>query len=67
MTPARSFSGQPPAPPRSWGTAMLLAALVLLVTASFATLPLQWSAFATPEAASTTLEFSPRWTAWSRS
>lgn len=51
------MTGQPAAPRRSAGTFALLAALVLLVVASFATLPLQWSAFATPEAASTTLEF----------
>lgn len=47
----------PAAPPRPRGTMVLIAALVLLVVASFASLPLQWSAFVTKEAASTTLEF----------
>jgi phosphonate transport system permease protein len=58
--PARSPAASracPPPPKRSPGTLLLVAALVLLVVASFASLPLQWSAFVTPEAASTTLEF----------
>jgi phosphonate transport system permease protein len=38
-------------------TLLLLAGLVLLVVASFATLPLQWSAFFSLDAASTTMEF----------
>lgn len=36
---------------------LLLLALVALVVASFATLPLQWQAFFTPDAAKTTVEF----------
>ena len=36
---------------------LLLVALLVLVAASFLTLPLQWSALFTPEAARTTLEF----------
>ena len=38
-------------------TILLLAGLALLVIASFATLPLQWSAFFSLDAASTTMEF----------
>lgn len=53
MTPR----GQPPAPPRSIGAWLLLAGLVALVVASFASLPLQWAAFFTPEAASSAVEF----------
>lgn len=47
----------PPPPPRQWGTLLLLLALVALVTASFASLPLQWSAFFTPEALASSAEF----------
>ena len=47
-----------PAPPKRSITGVLMAlALVALVVASFATLPLQWAAFFTPEAATTTREF----------
>ncbi|BDT58622.1 ABC transporter permease [Massilia varians] len=49
--------GLPPPPPRQWGTLLLLLALVALVTASFASLPLQWSAFFTPEALASSAEF----------
>jgi len=47
----------PPAPPRAPGTWALLASLVALVAASFATLPLQWAAFFTPEAITSMREF----------
>ncbi|MFC0252504.1 phosphonate ABC transporter, permease protein PhnE [Massilia consociata] len=47
----------PPPPPRSYGTLLLLAALALLVVASFASLPLQWSAFLAPEALGSAAEF----------
>ncbi|MET3131263.1 phosphonate transport system permease protein [Oxalobacteraceae bacterium GrIS 1.11] len=53
MTP-----GQPPAPPpRTWSGAALALALAALVLASFASLPLQWAAFFTPEALASALEF----------
>ncbi|MES2324181.1 MAG: phosphonate ABC transporter, permease protein PhnE [Pseudomonadota bacterium] len=48
---------KPAAPPRSMTTWLLMAGLVLLVAASFATLPLTWSAFFTLEAAATSAEF----------
>lgn len=48
----------PPAPPpRSPATFLVLAGLAALVAASFATLPLQWAAFASPEALASSLEF----------
>ncbi|NNG23443.1 phosphonate ABC transporter, permease protein PhnE [Telluria aromaticivorans] len=47
----------PPPPPRSPGKILLLAALVALVVASFASLPLQWSAFFAPEALDSAAEF----------
>lgn len=47
----------PAAPPRSIATLILLAALIALVGASFASLPLQWAAFFTAEAAGTSAEF----------
>jgi phosphonate transport system permease protein len=47
----------PAAPPRRLSTYLLVAALIALVVASFASLPLQWAAFFTAEAASTTAEF----------
>ena len=47
----------PPAPPRSWGTPLLLVFLLALVIASFATLRLDLAAFFTPEAVGTTMEF----------
>ncbi len=50
-------AGCPLAPRRSPGTVLLVAGLVLLVVASFASLPLTWSEFFTPGAAGTTLEF----------
>ncbi|VXA95220.1 phosphonate ABC transporter, permease protein PhnE [Massilia sp. 9I] len=46
-----------PPPPRAFGTLVLLALLAALVVASFASLPLQWSAFFTPEALSSAAEF----------
>jgi len=49
--------GMPSAPPRSFQTMLLVAALLALVAASFASLPLEWGAFFTPEAASTSAEF----------
>ncbi|WP_313034550.1 phosphonate ABC transporter, permease protein PhnE [Massilia alkalitolerans] len=47
----------PPPPPRNWSTPVLLLALATLVAASFASLPLQWSAFFTPEALASGAEF----------
>ena len=47
----------PAVPPRSTSAYLLLAALIALVAASFASLPLQLSAFFTPEALATTSEF----------
>ncbi|MCC2972377.1 phosphonate ABC transporter, permease protein PhnE [Massilia sp. IC2-476] len=47
---------QPP-PPRNIGTPLLLAALLALVVASFASLQLEWSAFFTPEALGSASEF----------
>jgi phosphonate transport system permease protein len=47
----------PDAPPRRVSTLILAAGLVALVIASFASLPLQWAAFFSSEAASTTAEF----------
>ncbi|HEY0060888.1 MAG TPA: phosphonate ABC transporter, permease protein PhnE, partial [Telluria sp.] len=47
----------PAAPRRALSTWLLIAALVALVVASFASLPLQWAALFTAEAASTTAEF----------
>jgi phosphonate transport system permease protein len=47
----------PPAPPRSWGTPLLLAFLLALVIASFLTLRLDLAAFFSPEAVGTTAEF----------
>ncbi len=47
----------PPPPPRAIGTPLLLLALLLLVVASFASLPLQWAAFFTPEAITSASEF----------
>jgi phosphonate transport system permease protein len=47
----------PPAPPRAWSTLLLLLALAALVVASFASLPLEWRAFFTADAARTSAEF----------
>ena len=47
----------PAPPPRSISTWLVLAALATLVVASFATLPLQWSSFASPEALASSFEF----------
>ncbi|QOY96132.1 phosphonate ABC transporter, permease protein PhnE [Massilia sp. UMI-21] len=55
MKPAPS--SLPPPPPRATGTLVLLGALLVLVAASFASLPLQWAAFFTPEAVSSMTEF----------
>ena len=49
--------GLPPPPPRAYGTVAVLAALLALVAASFASLPLQWAAFFTPEAVGSVKEF----------
>ena len=51
------LSSLPPPPPRSAGTVVLLLALCALVVASFASLPLQWAAFFTPEALTSASEF----------
>lgn len=47
----------PAPPPRAFGTLVVLLALLALVVASFASLPLQWSAFFTPEAVASSAEF----------
>lgn len=47
----------PSAPPRQAGTWVILIGLVVLVIASFAALPLQWSAFFTVEAITSASEF----------
>ena len=47
----------PPPPRRSAGTWLLMLGIVALVVASFATLPLQWSAFFTTEALASAREF----------
>ncbi|WP_020654270.1 phosphonate ABC transporter, permease protein PhnE [Massilia niastensis] len=52
-----ALSSAPPPPPRSIATWLLLAGLVALVVASFATLPLQWKAFFTVEAIDSAAEF----------
>jgi phosphonate transport system permease protein len=45
------------APPRAWSNWLLMLALVALVVASFASLPLKWADFFTADAARTTQEF----------
>ena len=50
-------SDMPPAPARSVSSALLLLGLVGLIAASFASLPLQWAAFFTVEAARSSAEF----------
>jgi phosphonate transport system permease protein len=57
MSARKPEPGMPAAPPRSMATLLLVAALAALIVASFASLPLQWAAFFTPEAAASTLEF----------
>jgi phosphonate transport system permease protein len=47
----------PAPPPRSLSTWLLAAGLVALVAASFASLPIEWAAFFSAEAATTTAEF----------
>ncbi len=47
----------PPAPPRDWPIMLLAAALLLLIIASFATLPLKWAELFSAEAVKTTGEF----------
>ncbi|WP_296002077.1 phosphonate ABC transporter, permease protein PhnE [Rugamonas sp.] len=47
----------PPPPARSWGTLVLFALLLLLVVASFATLPLPWRDFFTLESIKNMAEF----------
>ncbi|RNF31394.1 phosphonate ABC transporter permease [Massilia aurea] len=47
----------PPAPPRDLTSWLILLGLLALVVASFASLPLQWSAFFTAEAVSSAREF----------
>ncbi|NHZ79910.1 phosphonate ABC transporter, permease protein PhnE [Massilia sp. CCM 8695] len=47
----------PAAPPRRLSTWLLAAAIVALIVASFASLPLQWSAFFSPDAVAVTSEF----------
>ena len=55
--PVSLHHAMPAAPPRSLTIVFLLLALGVLVLASFATLPLQWAAFFTPEAAHSMAEF----------
>jgi len=47
----------PPPPPHSWSGWAFGIALIALVVASFATLPLKWAEFFTPDAVHSTLEF----------
>ncbi|WP_409567671.1 phosphonate ABC transporter, permease protein PhnE [Rugamonas sp. DEMB1] len=47
----------PAAPPRSWSTAVLALALLALVAASFASLPLKWGEFFTLQAVASIAEF----------
>jgi phosphonate transport system permease protein len=47
----------PQAPPRTWSTLLLVLALAALVVASFASLPIEWRALFTADAARTTSEF----------
>jgi phosphonate transport system permease protein len=49
--------GMPAPAPRRQSTWWLLAALLALIVASFASLPLQWAALLSPEAAASTSEF----------
>ncbi|MEH6434395.1 phosphonate ABC transporter, permease protein PhnE [Massilia sp. DD77] len=51
------MSRPPSPPPASFGTLLLLASLAALVVASFASLPLQWSAFFAVEAIDSAREF----------
>lgn len=53
----RSSHPLPAPPPTSWGTWLLLAAIVALVLASFATLPLQWSMLFSQEAIDSSRDF----------
>jgi phosphonate transport system permease protein len=58
MKAAMTSSRQLPSPPRAnWSTIMLLAGLVLLVLASFISLPLKWNDFFTGDAIRTSIEF----------
>ena len=50
-------AAMPAAPARSWSGWVLGAALIALVAASFASLPLQWAAFFTQESLASTSEF----------
>ena len=47
----------PAAPPRAWGSWLLALALLALVAASFASLPLKWAEFFSADAARSTREF----------
>ena len=51
------MSHMPPAPPRNWSGLVFGLALAALVVASFATLPLQWSALFTADAVHSVAEF----------
>jgi len=57
MTQAHLPPSPPPAPPRDIRTWLILSGMVALVVASFASLPLQWSAFFTAEAVDSAREF----------
>ncbi|CDG83834.1 phosphonate ABC transporter, permease protein PhnE [Janthinobacterium agaricidamnosum] len=50
-------SPMPAAPARSWSGLLLAGALLLLIIASFASLPLQWAAFFSSDAVSGSVEF----------
>jgi phosphonate transport system permease protein len=50
-------AGMPAEPPRTYSGPLLALALLLLVAASFATLPLQWKALFSAEAAASSAEF----------
>jgi len=55
--PVFQAPAMPAAPPRSRSGVLLALAMVALIGTSFATLPLQWAAFFTPEAGASMLEF----------
>ena len=54
---SRAYSARPARPKRALSSALLMLALGALVAASFASLPLQWSAFFTADAARSMSEF----------
>lgn len=57
MKQSTQLQAAPPPPPRDLTSWLILLGLLALVVASFASLPLQWSAFFTAEAVSSAREF----------